>query len=281
MVLDDNTRDSLERCLTRLLRECDLSDQRRNDPVQFVWNYERDADREVVALVAATLAYGRVEKLLEAIERALVPLGNQPAAALKADKHWRTELQGFSYRMTDGEDLADLFAAISVTLSNEGSLQALYASTPREPHLTSASAFVRTLRSRRLRDECERGFRYLLPDPADGSACKRLNMFFRWVGRGPDDIDPGLWTSLSSSELVVPMDTHTSRISRYIGLTRRKTVDWKMAEDVTESLRQLDAEDPTRFDFALAHLGIADDCIHQWSEDHCPNCPIEPICQIQ
>jgi endonuclease III len=78
----------------------------------------------------------------------------------------------------------------------------------------------------------------------------------------------------------MPLDTHTSRICRYLGLTARKSNDLKTVVEVTDSLRELDPEDPLRYDFAICHLGMSKQCIHRWSPDHCPTCPIEPVCQI-
>ena len=271
----------LQEFLDRLLRERDPEDRRRQDPVEIVWDYRRPEDREVVALVSSCLAYGRVDLLKEAIRTALAPLGARPAERLReggADLAERWE--GFVYRLTRGEDLADLFTGIARLLREYGTLQEAYETTPGTGHLDKASGFVRRLRNARIRDGLERGFRYLLPDPGDGSACKRLHLFFRWVGRGPDGVDLGLWDAVDASELRMPLDTHTSRISRYIGLTERKSVDAKMVEEVTDALRELDPADPIKYDFAICHLGISESCIHERSDEHCPTCPIEPICTL-
>jgi uncharacterized protein (TIGR02757 family) len=78
----------------------------------------------------------------------------------------------------------------------------------------------------------------------------------------------------------MPLDTHTSRICRYIGLTDRKSVDGKTARQVTDALRELDPDDPIKYDFAICHLGISESCIHERSEEHCPDCPLESICRL-
>jgi uncharacterized protein (TIGR02757 family) len=272
----------IRRLLDKLLRERDPDAERHRDPVEIVWRYDRSADREVVALIASCLAYGQVELLKDAITRALEPLGARPADTLHTDPETAgAELDDFVYRMTRGPDLADLYVAIGRLLGRFGSLEGAYRAGDGETHLERASAFVRRLRALRSRESVERGFRYLLPDPADGSACKRLHLFFRWVGRGPDGVDLGLWSALEPSELMMPLDTHTSRICRYIGLTDRKSVDGKTVREVTASLREMDPDDPIKYDFAICHLGISESCIHEYSEDHCPTCPIEPVCQIQ
>lgn len=283
-------REKIKPLLEETLTQCATSERRDNDPVGLVWAYESPADREVAALFAGCLAYGRVDLVRRAIRQALEPLGPEPARFLREvsahelDTLWKK----FVYRMTRGEDLADLARAIQITLFEEESLQGLYSRDlasdqvvdDRLEHIEFAGDFVRTLRSRRRRTELHRGFRYLLPDPADGSACKRLHLFFRWMARGPDDIDLGLWQTLNPAALIMPLDTHTSRICRYLGLTERKAADGKAALEITRSLAECDPVDPMRYDFALSHLGISGRCIHRKSPDHCPNCPIEAACVL-
>jgi len=277
------TRKSVQPFLERLLADIDPVEARDRDPVGIVREYDRPADQEVAALVASCLAYGRVDLLRPAIRRALRPLGPEPARTLRDGVGAiEADLRDFSYRMTKGPDLTDLYVSVGELLRTYDSLETVYLSgDPDESnHRERASGFVGRLRSNRRRDELTRGFRYLLPDPADGSACKRLHLFFRWVVRGPDRIDLGLWDRVDASELLVPLDTHTSRICRYIGLTDRKSVDSVMVREVTEALRELDPEDPVRYDFAICQLGIAEDCIHERSAEHCPSCPIEPVCRL-
>ncbi|TXD36433.1 TIGR02757 family protein [Lujinxingia vulgaris] len=285
---------TLKALLEEAIADCDHLARRDHDPVGRVWEYERDEDREVAALIASSLAYGQVKVLRDAIVEALAPLGPHPAHTLRVTplEDLATLWPAFTYRMTRGEDLADLAVALGSTLRREGSLGALYdAGLPDSPHpsthadarahhLHAASLFVTTLRERRLRPRLARGFRYLLPDPADGSTCKRLHLFFRWMSRGPDGIDLGLWPSLRPDALVMPLDTHTSRLCRYLGLLSRKSLDARAAVEVSERLAALDPDDPLKYDFALCHLGIGRRCIHRRSEEHCPGCPIEAACTL-
>ena len=124
------------------------------------------------------------------------------------------------------------------------------------------------------------GVRFLLPSPSEGSACKRLNLFLRWMVRAEDGIDCGVWTRVSSRQLVIPLDTHIARISSYIGLTEMRSPGWPMALDITRSLRRLDPGDPVRYDFALCHLGIAGDCPRKRNLQKCARCPIVAICRL-
>jgi uncharacterized protein (TIGR02757 family) len=123
-----------------------------------------------------------------------------------------------------------------------------------------------------------RRLKHLLPHPGRSSACKRLNLFVRWMVRGPDGVDFGLW-EVPASALVIPLDTHVHRIGGLIGLTRRKDLSWRTAEDVTRRLRSLDPGDPVRFDFALSHLGISGDCPSRRDDRKCRPCPLKPICR--
>ena len=282
------TEPTLKSLLEETIERCSRVERRDKDPVGKVHPYKSPRDQEVAALFASCLAYGRVDLLRPAIDRALAPLGETPSTTLRdVDAgELATLWPDFTYRMSRGPDIADLAVAIGRTLRREGDLQSLYLHGRRrsapitgfDEHTERASHFVQKLRSRRLRPELHRGFRYLLPDPADGSACKRLHLFFRWMVRPADGIDLGLWNGVSPRALLMPLDTHTSRLCRYLGLLKRKSVDGKAARKVTERLAELDENDPLRFDFALCHLGISGQCIHRRSPDHCPSCPIESAC---
>jgi len=98
--------------------------------------------------------------------------------------------------------------------------------------------------------------------------------------RAEDGIDCGVWTRIAPHDLVIPVDTHISRISQYIGLTEITTPGWKMAQDITESLRILDPSDPLRYDFALCHLGIAGNCPKKRDLEKCGECPIRLVCRL-
>jgi len=153
-----------------------------------------------------------------------------------------------------------------------------------EPHLLpqageSADASLSRL-VRRLRREFpdSHGLRFMLPDPLSGSACKRWRLFLRWMVRtGWPDL--GLWKHYPAAELVIPLDTHVARISTYLGFTTRRTPDGRMAREITDFLRRMDPDDPLRFDFALAHLGILGDCPESPRAETCVLCPMSQACE--
>jgi len=103
------------------------------------------------------------------------------------------------------------------------------------------------------------GMMHFFPTPAKGSACKRMNLFLRWMVRDRD-IDFGIWKGIPKNKLVIPLDTHIARISRCLGFTMRRSADWKAAVEITNALKQFDPDDPVKYDFALCHHGIAGMC---------------------
>lgn len=280
--MTDETNQTLIDRLEALVEHVDAATHRQNDPVSLVWSYGDDADRELAALVAASVAYGRVALVRDAGRRIMEPLGPCPMETLLNLEAEELGLmyEDYVYRMTRGEDVVDMLWGIRGMVEKHGSLREGYLAQPGDTHLERASAWIEAIRAGRLREECERGLKYLLTNPGEGSTAKRMHLFFRWVGRGPDEIDPGLWEELDPADLIMPLDTHTSRLCRYLGLCTRKATDLKTAVEVTESLKKLDAADPLRFDFPLCHLGISGGCIHKRSEEHCPKCPLDGLCTL-
>ena len=271
-----------------MLRRTDAASRMRGDPVELVHRYADPLDIEVAALLSAALAYGRVDLFKPRLAALLDALGPSPArAALLEPRELLRQTSGFEYRMTDGRDVACLLYGAGSVLRRHGSLGACFALHFRrlgEPGVRGALGELVSelcapdftpLTGRRLPG---RRLKHLLPHPGRGSACKRLNLFLRWMIRGPDGVDFGLW-NVPASALVVPLDTHVHRISRLVGLTRRKDLSWRTAQDLTGRLRVLDRSDPVRYDFALSHLGISGDCPSRRDDRKCAPCPLRPICR--
>lgn len=118
---------------------------------------------------------------------------------------------------------------------------------------------------------------FLFPDPRKGSACKRHHLFLRWMVRDGDGVDLGIWTALSPRELIVPLDTHMARMGRWMGLTRRRSADWRMAEEITAAFRDVCPDDPVKFDYALTRIGILGECTPR-SPGACGCCAVARIC---
>jgi uncharacterized protein (TIGR02757 family) len=238
-------------------------------------------DREVAAWVAAHLAYGRVAPMLRAIAGILAPLAPCPSAWLRAAgaadlRQLERTLGTWKWRFHTGQDLVRWCLAWKA-LDQESGGRGL------EPHLAPGGDSDEDLNLSRLVLRLRRelppspGLRFSLPDPRSGSACKRWRMFLRWMVR-TEWPDLGQWKTCRTSRLVIPVDTHVARISRFIGLTRRRTPDGRMAQEITAALRLLDPEDPLKYDFAISHLGILGDCPGVRRLSGCSDCPLVDLC---
>jgi len=229
------------------------------DPLEFLYRYEDVGDREIAGLMASVLAYGRVGQILKSVARVLDPMGPSPRRFVERSTpgSLRREYGGFKHRFTTGEEMADLLGSLREILREHGSLEACFLAGCRLDHsnvLKGLEAFAG-----RLNAPCSRSRRSILvPSPGKGSACKRLNLFLRWMVRR-DRVDPGGWTAVSPRQLVVPLDVHLHRISRLLGLTRRRSADLKAALEITQAFRSVAPDDPVRYDFALTRFGIRED----------------------
>jgi uncharacterized protein (TIGR02757 family) len=187
-------------------------------------------------------------------------MGRSPRAWLEraSVSEIRAACHGFVHRFTPAAEMAGLLSSIKNAIRKHGSMERLFIlglEARDETVLPALSAFTAELQ-RQADEACPS----LLPSPDKGSACKRLNLFLRWMAR-KDEVDPGPWTAVSPARLVVPLDTHMHRISRALGLTRRAQADGRTALEVTQAFREIRPRDPVRYDFALTRLGIRKDCV--------------------
>jgi uncharacterized protein (TIGR02757 family) len=226
------------------------------DPARFPHRYARARDREAAAFVAALLSYGNVKQISRSVHTVLGMLGKRPCDALlrARPRRWSVGLENFRHRFTSGADLAHVLQILGKILREHRSLERLFLKGYRRKNMRgSLAGFVGAFYAR----SSERGrLKHLLPSPGNGSACKRLNMFLRWMVRRENGIDLGLWRGVRAADLVIPLDTHVARFGRLFGLSKRKTGDWRMAEEITSGLRAFCPHDPVRYDFAIAWAGV-------------------------
>jgi uncharacterized protein (TIGR02757 family) len=215
-----------------------------------------------VAFLAASLAFGRVASIQASVSRVLAVLGPSPAGFLEAwDERRLPALRTFRHRWVTGEDVEELLIMVKRARHAHGSLGALFAAGDNSPHsdyVAALSSFHRNLLSFSPRTYVpSRGVRFLLPSPEGNSACKRSHLFLRWMIR-TDGFDLGLWTggAFTPARLLLPMDVHVHRISRRIGLTRRKAADLAASREATAWLRRISPTDPVAYDWSLSRLGI-------------------------
>jgi len=261
------TRDELRRRLDALYAQYDVRFV-DPDPLQFVRLQTSDPDREVVGLIASSLAYGNVKQIKASIARVLKVLGPEPARAVRELDPGRAaagELGAFKHRFNTGRDVACLLFFIRQMLESHGSIEAFFragddaAAHDIEPGLESFGTRALALShgglygNRKL--PADAGVRFFFPCPSSGSACKRLNLYLRWMVRR-HGVDLGVWPSIDPGRLIIPLDAHVLTISRRVKLTRYRSPGWRMAVDITRRLRQLDALDPVKYDFALHRMGL-------------------------
>jgi len=226
-----------------------------HDPLTVLYRYDDPADREVVALVASALAYGRVASILQGVDRVLTTLGPSPAAYLRdrSERGLRRDLAGFRYRFTTDVDLCAMLRGAQRVIAQRGSLEDELLAHLDDDHDTVTEALGSVVDA--IVDAGGEPLSHLLPHPSRGSACKRLNLMLRWLVRR-DRIDPGGWTRVSPARLVIPLDTHLHRVALQLGLTGRKQANLATALEVTAALRAVRPDDPLRYDFALTRPGI-------------------------
>jgi uncharacterized protein (TIGR02757 family) len=224
------------------------------DPLEFLYRYPDLRDREIVGLIASSLAYGRVAQILKSVEAVLKHMGRSPAAFLRksSSAQLARTFRGFKHRFTTDVELVSLLSGMKCVAEEYGSLNGCFLAGYNigdESILPALAKFTAKLKC------CGN---YLIPVPESGSACKRLNLFLRWMLR-KDAVDPGGWEGVSGDKLIVPLDTHMARIGQALKLTIRRTPDMRMALEITDSFRKFAPNDPVKYDFALTRFGIRSD----------------------
>jgi uncharacterized protein (TIGR02757 family) len=258
------------------------------DPVHLVRRYASPEDREIVGFCAAALAFGRVASVLQSVEALLAVMGPRPAAFVRTfdPAVHGPALSPLVHRWIRGRDLVALLIVLQRMLREHGSIEGFFLAgdDPASPDIrvaldsfsTRALATDLTAAYGRRRP-ARAGVAYFFPRPSAGSACKRLNLFLRWMVR-KDAIDMAVWTKLAPSRLVVPLDTHVIRLGRCLRLTRYTSPGWKMAAEITASLREMDAADPVRFDFSICHVGMMNACGFGRAQKD-SQCPLRGACR--
>ena len=257
------------------------------DPIELVRPYPDPHDREIAGFIAAGLAFGNVVSVMQSVGAVLERLGPSPAAYLRQFDP-RTDGRAFAtfvHRWTRGVDVVALLWVLHQMLDRSGSIEGFFAEGD-DPSAADISGGLESFTTRALALDLRRaygrvparpGVAYFFTKPSQGSACKRLNLFLRWMVRR-DAVDLGVWTRVNPSRLIVPLDTHVVRLGRCLRLTRYTSPGWPMAADITRTLRLLDASDPIRFDFSLCHVGMMGSCGFGEKRGS-GQCPLKGVCR--
>lgn len=220
-----------------------------SDPIQLVHQFEKKEDREIVAFLISTIAWGNRTSIIKSGERLISLMGNNP---LQFVLNYQELSQPFVHRTFNTEDLDFFFRSLKNIYENDG-LESAFGSCPQNPGVlgrinTFREHFLSTLHAKRSEKH--------ISNPLSNSACKRINMFLRWmVRKDKQGVDFGIWDSIPASELMIPLDVHTGNIARKLGLITRHQNDWKALEELMQTLREFDPYDPSKYDFALFGIG--------------------------
>lgn len=253
------------------------------DPLQFLYRYSKREDVEIAGILASGLAYGRVQQIEKSLIRLFEYMGKSPYDFVREfDSCKRTQLRDFKHRFTAGDDISDLLELLRDVYDRFGSVEQFFVQGHGVGDATiipALSTFCESLCSTyagRHKGRLTGGLKYLLASPARGSACKRLNLFLRWMVRD-DEVDLGLWGSVDKSKLVVPVDVHMGRLCKILGLYDRKTVTLSAAVEITESFAGIEPTDPVKYDFALSRIGIVENCSGSYRPE-CNGCELLGFC---
>ena len=255
----------------------------RPDPLQFVYRYRAPADREIAGFLSAGLAYGRVEQIEKSLDNLFARMGDSPYEFVRDfDKTKRRQLGNFKHRFTSGDDIADLLELLREVFRRHGSIEMFFLQGCSHGDRNLATPLLRFCDSlyaiyvERHGSPVKPGLAYLLVSPAKGSACKRLNLFLRWMVRR-DAVDPGVWKSVDRAKLIVPVDVHMARLCRILGLHDSATVSLATALKITDSFAKVEPADPVKYDFALSRIGILEDCSGRY-RSRCEECELFEYC---
>ncbi len=277
---------ALQRALDGVRQRCDVAKRRESDPVGYVHAYPDPLDKELVGLLAASIAFGKVVTIRQKLEDALTRLGPRLAVTLDDSLLVFSRMHGWVHRVFRGEDIARLLIGARRVQRAHGSLGARFARDLREggtlrEALSRFSAAMRAAGGLGGTPDAasRRGPRHLLPDPHGSGGSKRMLLYLRWMVRPDDGVDLGLWKEVDPGVLLCPVDTHIHKLSRNLGLTTRKDVSWETAEEITRGLSRLDPKDPVKYDFSLCHLGMLQRCPSRRDAARCEGCGVMPVCR--
>ena len=264
----------LKDILEKLYNEMNTDGREKKDPVRFPHMFKDSRDIELSAFISACFAFGKVEKILETLNYIFSVMEFSPYLYLKSSTYSDIEndFQGFVYRFVNEQAITEFLFVISLIAKNGG----FFRLVGENPVDTAENIYLFFTENSKNKEALLKS--NLLCDISKKSACKRLNLFFRWMVR-KDNVDFGLWQGkIKPSDLIIPLDTHILRIAGRLGLTKRRNSSLKTAIDITESLKFFDKNDPVKYDFSLCHTGIQGICNADVEKAKCNVCYLKEFC---
>ena len=225
-----------------------------SDPIQIPHRYKDKEDIEIVAFISALFAYGSRKVFIPKLDELFSKMGKKPLEYIKNGEF--SNLLYFNYRFAKENDVIEILKILSKLYNSNETIQTLFRyGYEQKSDIKSMLQVVTDYFYLNSTDNVGEGFYFMLANPKNNGAMKRLNMFLRWLVRKPP-VDFGLWDFIPTSELLIPLDTHVAKISREMNLLTRKSNDFKAVLELTDKLKQFDANDPTKYDFAIYAKGI-------------------------
>lgn len=258
----------VKRLLDKFYNEYNFKEKILHDPIELPHRYKRLEDVEAAGFIASCFAYGRVDLFKPIIEKILSMMGCSPYDFLREFKAKQERLlQGIKYRFNENRDIICLLYISGELLRRHKRIESVFKDFYKKDNADIGNALTGFIDYILGIDTSEvygsnirpNGLIQFFPSPMRGSACKRMNLFLRWMIRDKD-IDFGIWKGIPKNKLIIPLDTHIARISKCLGFTKRSSRDWKMAVEITDAFKKLDPEDPVKYDFAMCHYGVSGFC---------------------
>ncbi len=226
-----------------------------SDPIQIPHRFTIKEDIEISGFLAATIAWGNRKATIASAGRMMELMGNSPYDfVMSANENALERLEGFVHRTFNSRDLKTMLRGFRNIYENHGGMESIFRNNIIDQKLHHG---IHQLRKAILEAGYEQRFVKHIADPLAGSAAKRIHLFLRWMVRNDNrGVDFGIWKSISPAVLSCPLDVHSGRTARKLGLIGRKADDAKSLAELDANLRSMDAADPAKYDFALFGLGL-------------------------
>ena len=244
---------AFKRYLNKQVKRLNKSVFVENDPISIPKTYSLKQDIEITAFWTSMLAWGQRVTIINKSKELFHLMGNEPHNFILNHKEKdRKRFADFKHRTFQYTDTLYFLDFLQRFYQSHDSLEEAFLG-----HKEMKSNFIAFHNLFFDADHAPQRTRRHLATPARKSACKRLNMFMRWMVRqDKSGVDFGLWHNIKPAQLMIPLDVHVERVARHLGLLTRKQRDWLAVEELTDNLRLLDVNDPVKYDFALFGLGV-------------------------